>query len=59
MQVARVGARVEADEDALVKDHGAVPIGHADLRVGGLAVDDLRRGHVVRTETGFAVEPHT
>ena len=52
------GARVERHEDALVEHHAAVAVGHADLAVGRLAVDDLGGRHVAGVHAGLAVEPH-
>lgn len=51
--------RAEGDKDSLVKDHAAVTAGHADLRVGCFAVNDLCGCHIRRVQADLRVKPNS
>ena len=51
--------RVEGEKDALVEDHGAVAVRHADRAARGLQVEDRGARDVLRLKVGLAVEPNT
>jgi hypothetical protein len=59
MPVSLRGSRVERYENALVKDHGGVATGDADLAVWRLPVHNFRGGHIAGRERGTAVKPYT
>jgi hypothetical protein len=54
---ARNDLRVERYKEPLVKDHAAVAIGHADLRIWRLPIYELCGGHVAWVEIDFCGKP--